>query len=339
MKRREFIALAGAAAAWPMILRAQQPGKVWRVGFLGLPSADSLPQRTEAFRTGLREHGYREGHDIVIEYRWADSNYERLPALLAELVRLNVDVIVTHGTPGALAAKGANLTTPVVIAVVGDAVASGAVASLARPGGNITGLTFFQPELNVKRIELLKEAVPDLTNVGVLLNSTNQMNAPVLPQVAEVVRHLGMELHQFAVHEPAGFDAAFADMAARGVGGLVIFDELDADRQRARDRRARHQGAAVLLRLSRLRLGRRTAGLWRGFSRHVPALGDLCGQDFEGRQTRRPAGRAGDQVHYHSQCGDGQIDGADGAAVPAAARRRSDRMKRREFPSPRGRLR
>jgi putative ABC transport system substrate-binding protein len=225
MKRREFIALAGAAVAWPMASRAQQPGKVWRVGFLGLPSADSLPQRTEAFRTGLREHGYREGHDIVIEYRWADSNYERLPALLTDLVHLNVDVIVTHGTPGALAAKGANLTTPVVIAVVGDAVASGAVASLAHPGGNITGLTFFQPELNVKRIELLKEAVPDLTNVGVLLNSTNQMNAPVLPQVAEVVRHLGMELHQFAVREPGDFDAAFADMAAKGVRGLVIFDD------------------------------------------------------------------------------------------------------------------
>jgi putative ABC transport system substrate-binding protein len=225
MKRREFIALAGAAAAWPMALRAQQPRKVWRVGFLGLPTADSLPQRTEAFRTGLREHGYREGHDIVIEYRWADSNYERLPALLAELVRLNVDVIVTHGTPGALAAKQANLTTPVVIAVVGDAVASGAVASLAHPGGNITGLTFFQPELNVKRIELLKEAVPDLTNVGVLLNSTNQMNAPVLPLVAEVVRHLGMELHQFAVREPGDFNAAFGDMAAKGVRGLVIFDD------------------------------------------------------------------------------------------------------------------
>jgi putative ABC transport system substrate-binding protein len=225
MKRREFIALAGAAAAWPMASRAEPPGKVRRVGFLGLPAADSLPQRTEAFRAGLREHGYREGRDIVIEYRWADSNYQRLPALLAELVRLNVDVIVTHGTPGALAAKQANLATPVVIAVVGDAVASGAVASLARPGGNITGLTFFQPEQNVKRIELLKEAVPDLTNVGVLLNSTNQMNAPVLPQVAEVVRHLGLELHQFAVREPGDFDAAFADMAARGVRGLVIFDD------------------------------------------------------------------------------------------------------------------
>jgi putative ABC transport system substrate-binding protein len=225
MKRREFIALAGAAAAWPMASNAQQPGKVWRVGFLGLPSADSLPQRTEAFRSGLHERGYREGHDIIIEYRWADSNYERLPALLAELVRLNVDVIVTHGTPGALAAKRANLTTPVVIAVVGDAVASGAVASLAHPGGNITGLTFFQPELNVKRIELLKEAVPDLAEVGVLLNPANQMNEPILPQVAEVVRHLGMTLHQFAVHAPTGFDAAFADMAAKGVRGLVIFDD------------------------------------------------------------------------------------------------------------------
>jgi putative ABC transport system substrate-binding protein len=183
MRRREFVGLLGGAAAatiWPRASRAQ-PAKVPRVGFLGLPSADSLPTRTEAFRAGLRDLGYHEGQDLMVEYRWANSNYERLPALLAELISLKIDVIVTHGTPGVMAAKQATSTIPIVIAVVGDAVASGLVASLARPGGNVTGLTFFQPELNAKRLELLKEAVPDLMDVGVLLNPSNQMNAPVLP--------------------------------------------------------------------------------------------------------------------------------------------------------------
>jgi putative ABC transport system substrate-binding protein len=225
MRRRQFMALAGGAAAWPLAARAEAPGKVRRIGFLGLPTADSLPKRTEAFRDGLRDHGYREGHDLVIEYRWADNDYARLPALLAELIHLNVEVIVTHGTPGALAAKQATSTIPIVIAVVGDAVASGAVASLAHPGGNVTGLTFFQPEINVKRIELLREALPDVVNVGVLLNETNPMNEPVLPQVAATVRQLGLELHQFAVREPGDLEAAFADMAARQVRGLVIFDD------------------------------------------------------------------------------------------------------------------
>src|ERR1700739_2384254 len=147
MRRREFIALAGGAAAiWPLVARAQHPQtKFFRVGSLGLPSAASLPKRTEAFREGLRDLGYQEGRNLIIEYRWANDDYKRIPALFAELVERKVDVIVTHGTPGAMVARQASSTTPVVIAVVGDAVASGVVASLARPGGNLTGLSYFQP--------------------------------------------------------------------------------------------------------------------------------------------------------------------------------------------------
>jgi putative ABC transport system substrate-binding protein len=229
MRRREFVKVLGGAAAatiWPCTSRAQpSSAKVFRIGFLGLPSADSLPKRTEAFRAGLRDLGYQEGRDIGIEYRWADSHYDRLPALLAELINLNVDVIVTHGTPGVMAAKQATSTIPIVIAVVGDAVASGLVASLARPGGNVTGLTFFQPELNAKRLELLKETVPDLTDVGVLLNPANQMNEPVLPQVVEVARSLTLELHQFDVRSPGEFEGAFAAMATERVRALVVFDD------------------------------------------------------------------------------------------------------------------
>lgn len=229
MRRREFVGLLGGVvttAVWPLTSRAQTPSaKVFRVGFLGLPSADSLPQRTEAFRAGLHDLGYQEGRDVVIEYRWANSKYDRLPALLAELINLNVDLIVTHGTPGVMAAKQATSTIPIVIAVVGDAVASGLVASLARPGGNVTGLTFFQPELNAKRLELLKETVPDLMDVGVLLNPANQMNEPVLPQVAQVAQSLKLQLHQFNVRGPGDFEGAFAAMAAKRVRALVVFDD------------------------------------------------------------------------------------------------------------------
>jgi putative ABC transport system substrate-binding protein len=146
MQRREFITLLGGAVTaslgWPRAVLAQQPPtKVFRIGFLGLPTASSLPQRPEAFRAGLRDLGYREGRDFVIEYRWADGDYDRLPSLLDDLIRLKVDVIVTHGTPGVLAAKRATTTIPIVCAVVGDALRSGIVSSLARPGGNVTGLT------------------------------------------------------------------------------------------------------------------------------------------------------------------------------------------------------
>ena len=135
MTRREFIALiSGPAAAWPFVARAQEAPKAYRIGFVGLPSAGSLPERPEAFRAGLRDLGYQEGRNIVIEYRWAEGRYERLPALFAELVRLNVDVIVTHGTPGALAAKQVTNTIPIVVAVIADPEASGVVASLAKPG-------------------------------------------------------------------------------------------------------------------------------------------------------------------------------------------------------------
>jgi putative tryptophan/tyrosine transport system substrate-binding protein len=227
MQRREFITiLGGAAAGWPLSARAQlASAKVFKVGFLGLPSADSLPKRTEAFRAGLRDLGYQEGRDLVVEYRWADSNYQRLPALLAELINLNVDVIVTHGTPGITAAKAATSKIPIVIATVGDPVGSGLVASLARPGGNITGLSFFQPELAAKRLELLKETVPDLTDVGVLLNPANQMNEPVLPQVAQVAQSLKLELHRFDAREPGDLEGAFAAMTARRVRGLVVLDD------------------------------------------------------------------------------------------------------------------
>ncbi|MGC1706920.1 MAG: ABC transporter substrate-binding protein [Pseudolabrys sp.] len=172
-----------------------------------------------------RDLGYQEGRDFVIEYRWADGNYDRLPTLVEDLIRLKVDVIVTHGTPGVLAAKQATTTIPIVMAVVGDALGSGIVSSLARPEGNVTGLTFFNPELAAKRLELLKEAMPELSDVGILLNLTNPMNEPVLPQMTRVAQPLKLELHQFDVRAPTEFEGAFAAMAAKRVGALVVIDD------------------------------------------------------------------------------------------------------------------
>ena len=229
MRRREFMALLGSAAAaysasWPRPARAQ-PRKIFRIGFVGLPTADSLPKRPEAFRAALRDLGYQEGRDIVIDFRWADGDYDRLPALFADVIRLNPDVIVTHGTPGGLAAKQATSTIPVVFAASGDATASGLVSSLARPGGNLTGSTYFNPELAAKRLELLKEITPGLTDVGILLNSENPMNEPIVPEMKRTADPLKLELHRFGVRGPAEFESAFAAMAARRIGALVALDD------------------------------------------------------------------------------------------------------------------
>ena len=227
MRRRDFIRLvAGSATGWPLGAGAQQVStKVFRIGYLSSVSADGLPKRMQAFRAALRDLGYQEERDLIIEYRWADGKYERLPDLLADLVRLKVDVIVTHGTPGVLAAKQATTSIPIVAAVVGDALGSGVVSSLARPGGNVTGLTFFNPELAAKRLELLKEIMPNLMRVGVLLNLVNPMNGPTLPQMRGVAEPLKLELEQFDVRTAADFEGAFAAMMAKRIGALVVIDD------------------------------------------------------------------------------------------------------------------
>jgi putative ABC transport system substrate-binding protein len=225
VRRREFITLVGCVASWPLAARAQQSSKVFRIGYVSPLAANSLPKRLDAFRAGLRDLGYEEGRNIVIEYRWAEEHYDRLPALFAELVGLNVDVIVTHGTPGALAAKQATNTIPIVMAAIADAEASGVVASLTRPGGNVTGLTIFVPELAAKRLELLKETMPNLTDVGVLLNSVNPANQPILPAMRRTAEPLKLKLHQFGVREPAEFEAAFAEMAAKRVRAVAIIED------------------------------------------------------------------------------------------------------------------
>jgi len=223
MRRREFIAIFGGVAAWPLVARARE--KVYRIGFLGVTSRAEYGRQVDALRAGLRQLGYEEGNNIVFEYRWAEGRYDRLPELAAELVNLNVDVLVAHSTPGAQAAKQATLTIPIVVPAVADPVDVGLVTSLARPGGNLTGLTFFLAEICAKRVELLKEAIPTLTRMAVIVNAAN----PAHPIVLEVMRRtagvLGVELVPVEVKERDDIAAAIAGVAARPASALVTIED------------------------------------------------------------------------------------------------------------------
>ena len=223
MQRRKFITLVGGvAAAWPLVVRAQQPAKIARIGFLGFGTASAGAPRVEALRAGLREHGYVEGKNIVIEFRWADGKYERLPELASELARLKVDVIVTHGA-GTKPAQSAATTIPIVT-YIGDAVGAGFAASLARPGGTITGSSFFGPEIAAKRIELLKEAVPRIKHVAAVLNPAASTNKSI-DAVEVTARHLKLGLQRYDVKSPAEFESAFSAMSKNHASAIVILDD------------------------------------------------------------------------------------------------------------------
>ena len=224
--RRTFLAtLGGAAAAWPLAVRAQQAGKMPRIGFLGAASPSTFASRLEGIRQGLRDFGYVEGTNIVIAYRWAEGHYERLPELAAELVRSNVDLIITHTTPGSLAAKRATTTIPIVVALIGDPVAAGVVASVAQPGGNITGQSFFNPELRAKRLELLKEVMPRLTQVAVILNADNPSTGPEFQAMEATARSLNIKLQPFWLRGSSELVGAFESMEKARVEAVETGDD------------------------------------------------------------------------------------------------------------------
>ena len=199
-----------------------QPAKVIRIGFLGPTSAASNAGRMEALRAGLRDLGYLEGKNLVIESRWAEGKFDRLPELAAELVRLNVDVILTTGTPGIRAAKNATTTIPIVMVTSGDPVGFGFVASLARPGGNITGSSTFGPELSAKRLELLKETLPRTQRVAVLFNPDNSINDRNLPAMEQTAKLLKIRLQRFEVRGAEEFKNAFAAMTKQRVYAVAL---------------------------------------------------------------------------------------------------------------------
>ena len=225
MRRREFITLIGGAAVGsPLAARAQQT-KVARIGFLGVDSASSHAAQLAALRAGLRDLGWLEGTNLLIEYRWAEGNYERLRGLADELVQLKVDVLVTHATPGSLAAKSATSTIPIVIAAVGDILALGLVSSLRVPGGNITGLSIFTPELAAKRLELLKEAVPSLTKAALLINPDNPLSRFVLQEIEPTAKALNIALQTFEARRPSDFGQVFATMIDQKTAALLLSED------------------------------------------------------------------------------------------------------------------
>jgi putative ABC transport system substrate-binding protein len=206
----------------PSASQAQHGGHVPRVGYLGTSSASLESELVKAFREGLRDRGYVEGQNIVIEYRWAEGDYQRLPDLVADLVKLKVDLILTSGTPGALAAKRATQTIPIVMAVTGAAVATGLVSSLARPGGNLTGLTTMVPDLEGKRLEILREVLPKLMTLVVLVNPSNPLTAIQWEQAKTSAKTLGIQLQPIELQRPEDFKDAFARVARQRPDAITM---------------------------------------------------------------------------------------------------------------------
>jgi putative ABC transport system substrate-binding protein len=194
-----------------------------RLGYLGASSPTLEPEILEAFRQGLRDLGYVEGQSIAIEHRWAEGHEDRLPELATELVGLKVDVIVTTGTPGTLAAKRATQTIPIVMTATGDPLRSGLVTSLARPGGNVTGVSFMSTDLAAKRIELLKDAFPRIARLGVLYNPDEVATTPELRETEKAARTLGVTLDLLQSHRSDELESLFATASREGVDALIVF--------------------------------------------------------------------------------------------------------------------
>ena len=221
MRRRDFITLlGGAAAGWPLAARAQQPMPV--IGFLSGRSPGDSVELVHAFRQGLAEVGYIEGRNVVIEYRHADSNLDRVPGLAAELVRLGVNVIAAPGDSVGLAAKAATPTIPIIFVAGVDPIEAGIVASLNRPGGNATGVSMLNAELAPKRLELLHELVPGATVMALLVNPKSPSNEAVSQGVQAAARTLGLGLNVLQASSERDFDAVFADLVRLQAGGLLM---------------------------------------------------------------------------------------------------------------------
>lgn len=225
MDRRRFVALIGGAIAWPEGLRAQVQGRAYRIGYLFSFVRSQGEHLWEACRQGMRELGYVDGRNVVLEPRWADGHHDRLPALVAELVRLKVDVIVAAATPANLAAQAGAGTIPVVMVAVADPVRVGLVASLARPGGTMTGLSLLTPELSGKRLELLVEITRQIRRAAVLSNPENSSGAVFIQETLSAAQGMQIQIHTLNARNSAEIDLAFNEAAKEGAQGLIVLDD------------------------------------------------------------------------------------------------------------------
>ena len=222
MKRRALISLLGGAAAWPLAARAQQSHRVPRIGVLLLGTPASFAARTQAFVEGLRDLGYVEGSTVAIEWKWGQDQVDRLPDLAAELVRSQVDVIVTGGTPPAKTLKNAARTIPIVMAIVGDPVAAGLVDSLARPGGNATGFSIVATDLSGRRLHLLNEIVPGLSSVAVMSNVENPQSQMELSETQSAAGRLDLRLHSVPISADTSIEDALEKIKKEPVQALIV---------------------------------------------------------------------------------------------------------------------
>jgi putative ABC transport system substrate-binding protein len=226
MRRREFITLLVGAAAWPIAAHAQQAGKLPTIGFLGTSTPLAMSQWIAAFVQRLRELGWIENRTVAFEYRWAEGRSERMAEIAAEFVRLKVDIIVTYATPPVVAAKQATAVIPIVSAVMGDAVGTGLVASLARPGGNVTGLSILTPDLAGKRLELLREVAPGVRRLAFLANISNPVTALEMGQVQAAAGTLGLDVITLEIRRPEDIVPAFETLKGRAQALYVAGDPL-----------------------------------------------------------------------------------------------------------------
>ncbi len=328
MQRREFITLfGGTAATWPLAARAQQPaGRVYRVGYLSISFREHALYSTKAFEEGLRSLGYRVDENVAIEYRFANGERERLPALAADLVRLGVDIIVTGFNPITVAAMNATTTIPIVMATGIDPVSAGLVASLARPGGNVTGFAADAGgEILGKRFELLKETLPNLSRLGIMFNPDFAHNRTRLTAMAEPARALGLTLVPVEARGLDTLEQAFVIMARERAQALVVQGDSVLVNYRG-------QIAEMALRNpERVGGGGLPSDLRGRYWRSLSSVRRLRRQDFQGCEACRPAGRTTDQVRTGDQSEDRKGAWHLRATDTADPRRRGDRMKRRDF--------
>ena len=299
MRRRDFIrGIAGSAAAWPAVVRAQQPAMPV-IAFMNGGSADGSSRNGAAFRRGVSETGLTEGRDVTVEFHWLEGKYDQVPSLLADLIRRRVTVIASPGfPPGALAAKAATKTIPVVFGVGDDPVKLGLVASLARPGGNVTGINFFVHEIVAKRLALLKELVPQTRRIAVLLNPANATAAETTVREAQgAAGQLGMQILSFNATSSEQIDAAFVALAGERADALLVGGDGFLH-----TRRGQISALALRNRLPAITAQREFAEAGGLMTYGTPLTdmfrqaGILCGQHCEGDQARRSSGPAIDQV-------------------------------------------
>ena len=333
MSRRAFIAALGGAAAWPLVARAQQSAMPV-IGFLGVGSHDLFASRLRTFHQGLKDTGYVEGENVAIEYRWAEGQYDRIPALIAELVRRQVNVIaVPASTPAAQAAKAATTTIPIVFTTATDPVAAGLIASLNRPGGNLTGVTALTLELGPKQLELLLEVVPTAKVIALVVNPASPVLAETQSRDLEATaRARGLQLHVLHARAASDFDAVFAALSQLRVGGLVIGGEalFTGRSEQLAGLTLRHSMPAIY----QFREFAAAGGLMSyggSLTRHLAPRRCLYRPYSQGPEARRPTGTAVGQNRAGAQSENREVARPRNPAATPRPRRRGDRVKRRTF--------